>query len=474
MNPDPPRPPARTSVAVLPFVNAGGDPDDDYFGEGIAEEITRALAELTGLRVAAQSSAFSFKGSAEAPADVAKRLGVEALLQGRVLKSGHRVRVAVELTKPATSTVLWAEEFDRELTDVFSVQREITATIARRFRLTLGVGEESRLARAATGHHEAWDLYLRGRFVMGMRGEANLRKALEYFERALALDPDFASAHTGVAHMLGLLSMYGFSRPHDVMPRSRAAAERAIALNESEAEAHVALAFALMTYAWDWNGAEREYRRALELNPNDPTALAYYGMYYLMGIQDRIDEGFELIWRAAEIDPLAPLPVVILSAAGYYSGRTEGILARVHDAAEAQPSFWLLQRALGLSLASLGRNTEALAALERAVQLSHGFHWNVLDLGILRAQMGDAREALSLHGELEAMARERFLQPMALAAIPAALGRADEALSQLRIALEERDSILFAIRHYPAFRPLHHDPRFAAIVAEMGLPPLAR
>lgn len=455
---------------MLPFECAGHH-EDEYFGDGIAEELIRALAQVSGLRVAAQSSAFYFKGTTDALDHVARRLGVDMLLLGRVLRGNSRVRVTVRLVRPATSETVWSDEIEREFTDVIAVLRGITAAIARSLRLTLHVDETAPAGRPA--HPEAYDLYLRGRYIMEMRGDANLRRALQYFERSAAADPDFAPACTGMAQAFQLMAFYGFAEPHDVMPRSRAAAERALALDESMTDAHVALAFALMTYAWDWAGADRHYLRALELNPDDPMALSYYGYYSQLCVHDEVDEAFELMWRAADVDPLSALPLSILGVASYVTGRAEGVLERVRSAVDAQPSFWMLQRVLSLTLAACGRYDEAIVAMERAAQLSNRYHWNLLDLGILRAEMGHDREARALQAELQAIARNGFLQPMILAGIPAALGDTDEAMPALQRAFAGRDSILITLRQFRGFRPIRRDPRFASIVAEMGLAPAA-
>ena len=461
--------PIEKSIAVLPFVDHSQEPESAYFSEGISEEITNALAQLPGLRVAARTSSFSFKDGDRDPRAVAARLNVGAVLEGSVLRVDDRVRVTARLFDAAGGKQIWSEQYDRDLAGLFAVQKEITAAIARCLRVTLPVGQERRLRRPAPDHPEVFDLYLKGRFVMEHRGERNLRRAIEYFEQATAADPEYAPAHTGIANALAFLSLYGFERPHEVMPRARAAAERAVDRDQGLADAHAALAFILSSYAWDWEGVEREYLRALALNPNHVTALAHYGFYHLICIEDRIDEGLELIQSALDVDPLATMPVAVMGAAAYYTGRGEQFLDQIREGVEGHPSLWLLHRALGFALAGLERHPEAIEALEKAVKLSGRYHWTLIDLGVARAAAGDREGALEIHRELTALSEASYLQPFSLAAIPAALGQTEEALGALETTFKERDGILNVVRHYPAFRSLHGDPRFQAILRGMGL-----
>jgi TolB-like protein/tetratricopeptide (TPR) repeat protein len=474
----------RTSIAVLPFRNLSRDSDDVYISDGIAEEITSALAVLPGLRVAARESAFSFRDSAEPPAAVAAKLGVAMLLGGSARREGSRVRLAVHLIDPGTGGTIWSEEREIELSDLYAARVEIAQAVAEHLVPSTPTvrGEAPRDPHTASPHGpadispgvvaaqaDAYDLYLRGRFIMGHRAEANLRMALDYFERSVTIDPHFPLAHVGIAQMLALLSFYGHARSHDVMPRAHASVERALRLDDSLGDAHTALAFVRMTYDWDWVGAEREFLRTLDLNPNDLTALLYYGFYYLICIRGRFDQGMSCIWKAVDLDPIAAVPVAMLGVAAQFTRRTENIAVRVREAVEGLPSSWLLQRSMGLVLAAEGRHAEAVAAMERAARLSNRYPWILMDLGAIRADMGDREGALRLHAELERISSERYLQPFALAAIPAALGDLDAALPALRKSFEERDGVLCVLQHYPAFRTVRHDPRFQELVTKMGL-----
>ena len=460
----------RTSIAVLPFENLGGDPGAAYVSDGIAEEITNALAAHAGLRIAAQASAFSFRGSAEAAPAVAAKLGVGALLLGSVRKDGDRVHLALRLIDAQGEETVWTEERRFDLSGLYALRGEIAQSVAERLTPAVPAARETPAAPAAAEQAEAYDLYLRGRFIMGHRGESNLRTALGYFERAVTADPRFPLAHVGVAQMLMLLSFYGLARPHDVMPRARDAAERALRLDDSLADAHAAMAFVNMSYDWDWEGAEREFHRALDLNPNDPTALIYYGFYNIICLRGRFDEGMDYLWKAVALDPIAAVPAAMLGVAALYTNRTENITARVREAVEGQPSSWLLARSMGLALAAERRFPEAVRAMERAARLSQRHPWILMDLGAILADMGEREKALRLHAELEGISRERYLQPFALSAIPAALGDVEAAMPALRKSFEERDSVLFVLRHYPAFRPVRHEPPFQELVARMGLP----
>ncbi len=464
-----PRPDSVKSVAVLPFVDHSRGEGNEYFSEGISEEITNALSQVPGLRVVARTSAFAFKGSGLSAGDVARQLDVNAVLVGTVERTGDRVRVTARLYDADRGSPIWSEHYEIGQAEVFSVQRKITAAVARSLGIQVRVGEEKRLSRPSTAEPEAYDLYLKGRFVMEHRGDRNLRKALEYFERAVEADPGFAPAHTGVADALCLRALYGFARPRDVMPAARAAAERAVELDEELAESHAALGFVLWSYAWEWDGVEREYRRAIELNPNNVTVLAYYGFYYLICVRDREEEGIDLIEQAVEIDPLATMPVAMLGVAHYYTGRGRDVLERVREGVEGHPSFWLVHRALGLVLAGLGRYDEALEEMEKAAKLSGRNPWTVTELGFTRAMAGDREGALERHRELLDESTRRYVQPFLLAAVPSVLGEIDEAMAWLQKSHEERDGILVVVRRFPPFAPLRNDPRFAAILRGMGL-----
>jgi tetratricopeptide (TPR) repeat protein len=393
------------------------------------------------------------------------------VLEGSVRRAGNRIRITAQLINVESGYHLWSERYDRELNDVFAVQDEIASAIARKLEVALSAAGGERQARPATEHLEAYELYLKGRYILEQRTEERMWRALASFEESAKVDPEFAPAHTGIADALSLLSLYGLVRPHDVMPRARAAAERAIALNDSLPEAHNALAFALWSYAWDWRGALREYDRALALSPNNSIALTYLAFYLKICVLDEVDEGFRLLRRAVEVDPLGMVPPLMMGVAGTYTFRGDEVLPFIETMLARNPDAWLASRAMGITLHSQGKLPEALRWLERAVEGSGRSSWALMDHALALVAAGDTTRAEALTRELEERSRSKYVQHLGLSAMTAALGRTEEALQHLERAFEERDGILIVIRKWPAMDSLRSHSRYHEIIRRMGFPP---
>jgi TolB-like protein/Tfp pilus assembly protein PilF len=457
------------SVAVLPFTNLSPDPDNEYFADGMTEEIINALARFEDLHVAARTSSFAFKGKQEDLGVIAEKLGVGVVLEGSVRKAGNRLRITAQLVNVADGYQLWSDRFDRTLDDVFAIQDEIARAIADRLRVSLGTVGDGPVVKPPTENLRAYELYLRGRFFWSRRGSA-LLQGLQCFQEALALDPEYALAHAGVADAHTLLGFYGAMRSNEAMPRAKDAARRALALDENLAEAHSSLGLVCWMFDWDWDAAEIEFQRAIAINPK-LVAARYWYAGYLSFIRGRFDEAVAEARQAVELDPLAAYPRVQLSTALYVARRFEEAAAEAEAAVRADPSFFLAHRHLGLALLDLGRIDDALVTLKRAVDLSDRNPWTVGELCRAYGHLGRVEEALALYEELESRSSTEYVQPIWLATAAWAVGLRDASFAWLERSLDEHDALLWALKFWPALGRdrWREDPRFEKVLERVGL-----
>src|SRR6267378_5853105 len=458
------------SIAVLPFANLSGDPEFEYFSDGIAEEIINALTQLSGLHVAARTSSFAFRGPAFDLAEVGSKLNVATVLEGSVRKAGNRLRISAQLVKVRDGYHLWSERYDREMTDVFAIQDEIAKAIANRLRVTLD-GEGTPLVTPATANLDAYHLYLKGRYYLAQRG-LGLKRALGCFDQALALDPNYALAYAGLADACTVLAQYGLAPPNALRPKARAAVQRALELAPDLAEVYCASGALGFICDWDWPRAARDLRRAVELNPRYVAARQWLS-YYLVFIEGRLEEGIAQARRAVELDPLAPLLVMQLGMTLMGAGRYEEACAPLKRAADLAPTMFLPAIHLGLLYNHLGRSQEAIAPLEVAVAASGRHPWTLAALAVCYSALGKLAEVDAISDELLARARREYVQSSTLAIIMASLGRMDVAFEFLDRACDEHDGILVYSKRYPFFRLLQNDPRMERIYRRMGLPDTA-
>jgi serine/threonine protein kinase/Flp pilus assembly protein TadD len=452
----------HSSIAVLPFRNLSSDPADEYFSDGISEEIINALAKLEGLRVAARTSSFSFKGRAVEITEIARKLGVATVLEGSVRKAGNRIRITAQLVNVADGFQLWSERYDRDMEDIFAVQDEIARSIADRLKVTLK-GDQQPVVKAGTDNLEAYQLYLKGRALLYQRGRG-LPRALECFKRVVALDAEYALAWAGLADAYNMLAWYGFVRPQASLPHAKEAAIRAVALDPSLAEAHNALALAYTLCDWDWPNAEREYLRALELNPRYVQALSWYGVWYLQTVGGRFEEGIAHAKQAVECDPLSSSVKANLALAYAFAGRSAEGLAVAQQAVELDPESILAQLALAYTLYFQGRFEESVAVGEAALGMFGRNPLFMTFLALAYADWGKLAEAKALYTELSARAAREYVSPTLLATSAAAVGERDEAMQHAREAYAIRDPQL----NHMAKHWLREDSRFTEILAGMG------
>lgn len=459
----------RDSIAVLPFVNLSADPENEYFTDGITEEIINALAQIKDLHVVARSSAFSFKGKHIDPRVVGEQLNVRTILEGSVRRADNRLRIAAQLINAADGYHLWSERYEREMKDVFDIQDDIARSIAQRLKVTLETSAQERLVKAGTKNLEAYQLYLKGRALLFRKGSV-IPRALECCERAVGLAPDYAQAWAGVADSYTNLGYYGLARPEATLPKGMESARRSVALDPSLAEGHSALAMACLMGAWDKAEAEREFLRALELNPKYLQARGWYALFYLQFAEGRLKEGVAQAKLALESDPLSSYAHTIYSFTCGFAGKHAEAVQASQRAVELDSESYLAHVILAGVLYLSERFEEAVAASESALAISGRHSWAMVVLAESLAACGKRAEAEATHSELICRARRYYVQPSSLAMTAATVGMQDEAIRYACEAFQIRDpfSLVWFSKIWPPSARLREDPRFAELAADMG------
>lgn len=453
------------SLAVLPFDNLSADPTRDYWADGMTDEVITQLAKLSGLRVISRTSVMCFKGSRMPMREIAWQLGVDAVVEGSVAVAGQKIRIRVQLVNAASEQHLWAESFERELRDIVALHAEIAHEIASQVRTRLMAGNEARLPNARTVKPAAYEAYLKGRFFWNKRTEADLNKSIQYFEQSIALDPDCGLAFAGLADAYVLLGIFGLSPPKDVYPKAKAAAARALQLDETLAEAHTSLADCLKCYDWDWQGAEREYKRALQLNPNYSIAHQWYGQ--LLMVLQRFEEGINEVERARDLDPLS-LPISAFVGFAYMKAKQYGpAIEACRKAIELDPNNPFGHYNLARVLDAQNELQESLAEAKKAASLSRKGLPYLAQLGYAYARIGDSARTGKILDELNELSGKRYVSPLDMAWVYAGLCEKDLAFAWLEKAYQERTARLIDLRD-PALEILRTDPRFQDLVQRIG------
>ena len=431
--------PQEQSLAVLPFANMSNDPENEYFSDGITEEIINALVQLPDLRVAARTSVFAFKGKNEDLRGIAEKLNVRTVLEGSVRKAGDRLRITAQLINASDGYHLWSERFDRKLDDVFEVQDEIARTIAEKLKVRLTGGGQAPLVKPSTESTEAYELYLQGRHYWSQRG-LGLPKALKCFEAALHKDPDFALAHAGMADVYTLLGFYGFIRPHDVMPQAKASALRALAIDPNLAEAHNALAFVHLSYDWDLAAARREFERAIALKPTYVPARYWYAS--VLVAYNEMDQAIAVDTEAVRIEPLSIFANAHLGWMLLTANRPAEAAERLSHTIELDPNSLMGHWLLGQAYVWMGRNDDGIATLERAIALSGNGTWFIATLASALAHIGRADEARAHLAVLLKRSETEYVRSFLIGQVFSRLGNHEAAFQWLERAREERDAAL--------------------------------
>ena len=459
---------AINSLAVLPFENRGGDASTEYLSDGVTESIINTLSRLPEIRVIARNTVFRYKGKDSEPAAVGRELGVQAVLTGRVVHKADSLMIGAELVDVENGWQLWGEQYSRKPTDLAAVQEEISREISEKLRLHLSGEDRKRLAIRSTRNAEAYQDYLKGLYHYHRLIEDDLRKSIEYFEQAIRKDPSFALAYTGLANSLSLLAFFSLAAPKEVLPKAKEAARRAVELDDELAEAHASLASLTSYYEWDWPVAEREYQRALQLNPNLASCYAGYANFLLA--LERTPDAMVQLERAKALDPLS-LAFGVQMAWNLYMAREYGsAIAIASKLLETESGFAPAHHALGLASEQAGRHEEAVHAFEKARYGSGGSPASLASLGHALATAGRRKEASAILEEIRGLAKKSYVSPYAFAVMHEALGQNDLAFEALENAFKERDVWLIWLKRDPRLDGLRKDARFDGLVRRVGFP----
>ena len=463
------RPATTASIAVLPFADMSPQKDQDYFCDGIAEEIINALSGIDGLRVAARTSSFKFKGQAVDATEVGAKLKVDSVLEGSVRKAGDRLRITAQLVNAADGFHLWSDRYDRTMDDIFAVQDDIARSIARRLDVTLG-GRTEPGGMPPTGNMNAYNALLHGRFLLRQREPVAMKQALVQFEHALSLDPKYAAAHAAVADANALMSDQGVIEPIVAMPAVRQAAARALELDPALVEPHVTLGWQEMAHGWNRISAERHFEQALELGPDSADVHSRYACY-LAWIPARFDEAVTEARRGAELDPLNASSHIWLGLALWFAGQFEESVVAQGHAIELDRTSWHAHHSIGQAYLAWKRYPDAIDAYTAAIQIGGRHPWSVIDMGIAHARSGNRTEALALHEECVVRSRVEFGAPALLACLCGELGFIDQAFEFLERGYEVRDTWMMFLHHpnFLFFDSLRNDPRFADLRQRVGM-----
>ena len=459
----------RGTIAVLPFTNLGPDMGSEYFSDGLTEELIHHLTRVPGLRVVAWSTASQLKGRADVRA-VAEQLQVATVLTGSVRKSGNRVRVTAQLIDTADGAYLWSEAYDREMRDLFAIQEEISWAIvnALRLRLTEGAGAP-RLGRLLY-NVEAYDLYLKGRFHWNLRSADGLRRSAQYFEEAIARDPDFALGYAGLADALCILVEYGLASPAEGIARAQEAALKALERDPLQAEAMTSLAFIRSVYEWNWAEGERYYRRAIELNPGYATAHHWYAADFLAPLS-RWEKAEAEIETARQLDPLSPIIAEGASFVHLLRGDYERAAEGYRELMVLYPAYYRAYTALGRALSLMGRYGEAIAMLEKGRAMGGDVPSIIAARGQVYGQAGREADARRLLAELTTLGGRAYVSSASYAILHLGLGEPGRALEWLEAGCRRRDPAISLLGVHPVYDSLRPDPRFQALLKALGLAP---
>jgi TolB-like protein/Flp pilus assembly protein TadD len=448
----------------LPLQNLSGDPGQEYFADGMTEELISSMAKVGDLRVISRTSVMQYKGARKPLPQIARELNVDAIVEGSVLRSGDRVRITAQLIQGANDKHLWAETYDRDMHDVLDMQAEVAQAIARQIQIRVTPGEKQRLAQSRTVDPAVYEAYLRGRFAWNKRTAGDTWAALAHFQQATAIDPSFAPAYAGAADCYVTLWLSLDAMPRDeALPQARAAVQKALQLDSMLAEAHTTLGEILLTADWNWTGAEAEFKQAIKFNPGYATAHHWYGLYF--SDEGRPQEARRELELARNLDPLSP---IIQSNVGwtYYIARDYDNTIRVLQQTLARnPDFWLAHWGLGSSYVQKRQYADAVAELQKALELSHAESGVNSSLAYAQAAAGNRFAAEKILHQLQ---RTQQGDPVDLAIIYIALGNREQAIQMLQQAYREHTQKLLHLKTDPWLDPLRNDPRFQELIRKIG------
>ena len=461
--------PRIQSIAVLPLENLSRDPEQEYFADGMTDELITNLSKIASLKVISRTSVMQYKGAKKPLREIAQALGVDGVIEGSVFRAGDRVRITAQLIHAATDRHLWAESYERDLSDVMALQGEVSRAIAGEVKAALTPQEQARLANTRPVNPDAHEAYLKGRYYWNLRTEEGLKKSIEYFQQAIEKDPSYALAYAGLAGSYGVMATWNVMAPKEAYPRQKAAALKALEIDETLAEAHASLGLVREDYDWDWMGAEKEFKRAIELNPGYATAHQWYAEY--LSEMGRYNEAIAEAKRAQELDPLS----LIINADGglvfFYARRYDEAIAQCRRTLELNAGFYPAHLYLGWAYEQKKRYAEAISEYQKAIALQQGNPTLAAHLARGYAAAGKRTEALNIISQLGQLSKGRYVSPYVIAQVYTALDDPDRAFQWLEKAYQERDSDLDELKTEPGFDSLRPDPRFQDLLRHMNFPP---
>jgi TolB-like protein/Tfp pilus assembly protein PilF len=454
------------SLAVLPFLNASNDANMEYLSDGITEGVMNSLSGLTQLKVMARSTVFRYKGAGIDPREAGRSLGVRAVMMGIVQQLQEQLVISVELVDVEDGSRIWGEQYQRKSSDIFSLQDELASEISEKLRLRLSGAQRERLTKRFTENRQAYEFYLRGRYAWARRAIEDLKKGVEYFRQAIVEDPNYSLAHAGIADCLVLLALFGAEDPREIMPLAKAAAIKAIKLDESLGEAYASLGQIKLIYDWDWPAAEADFRQAVNLSPSYPTAHQWHGESLVS--RGLFDQGLPELKKARELDPLSLIINTNLGLNFYWARQYDRAVQQLDRALELEPNFFRAHLHLGMCYERKRMYSEAMAEFERARSISEN-SWTLAGLGHCHASFGARAEAEEFLSQLLELSRRQFVSCATIAVVYAGFeDRADQTVEWLEKAYEERSGLLIWLKVWPIFDHLRSDARFVRLLRRIG------
>ncbi|HJS51181.1 MAG TPA: tetratricopeptide repeat protein [Pyrinomonadaceae bacterium] len=455
------------SIAVIPFVNQSGDTELEYLSDGLTESLISSLSQLPELNVKARTSVFRYKGKEIDPLSTGRELSVQAILTGRLVKQDNSVTLYTELVDTSTENTLWTGSYTRPLANVVLLQNELARDVAAKLQARFSGADQKRLSSPQTKNEEAYRLYLAGRYHLNRLTDDGFRKGAEHFAQAIAKDPGYALAHAGLADAYNRLGGFNAAPPKESFPKAKDAALKAIELDSSLAEAHTALGLVKLFYDWDWANAEKEFRRAIELNPGYADGHMTYGLY--LSLMNRFDDALTETRKAQELDPLSLEKQIGIGDVFFAERRYDDALKEYQKGLEMDPNSGLVNWALGRAYLEKGMYPEAIAAFQRSIPLSGESPDESVDLARAYARDGKRAEAIKILDDLTRSSQARYISPTTIGSIYVALGENDKAFEWFDRAFLQRDYLLVMTKVDPMFDNVRSDPRFAALMQRVGL-----